>query len=151
LLLFFTGQRRRSTTILAAQRDATQQTGSSTLAALHDIKALAREMYDALKEGDVAAVGHLLDESWMRKRRLAPGVSTPQIDAWYDEARAAGALGGKITGAGGGGFLLLYAEPERRREVITRMSDLGLMWVDTKFETTGATAVLTTSSRAALV
>jgi len=87
----------------------------------------------------------------MRKRRLAPGVSTPQIDTWYDEAKAAGARGGKITGAGGGGFLLLYAEPEHRREVITRMSDLGLMWVDTKFEHTGATAVLTTPSQAAPV
>jgi D-glycero-alpha-D-manno-heptose-7-phosphate kinase len=151
LLLFFTGQRRRSTTILTAQRDATEQASSSTLAALHDIKALARVMNDALRAGDVAAVGQLLDESWTRKRRLAPGVSTPQIDAWYDEAKAAGALGGKITGAGGGGFLLLFAEPERRREVIARMSELGLMWVDTKFEWAGATAVLTAPAQAALV
>lgn len=151
LLLFFTGQRRRSTAILTAQRDATQQTDSQTLAALHDIKALAREMYDALKGGDVEAVGRLLDESWMRKRRLAPGVTTAQIDTWYDEAKAAGAIGGKITGAGGGGFLLLYADPERRRELITRMSELGLMWVDTKFENTGATAVLTTPAQSLLV
>ncbi len=151
LLLFFTGQRRRSTTILTAQRDATQRANSPTLSALHDIKALARKMYDALKAGDLPAVGHLLDESWMHKRRLAPGVTTPQIDTWYEEARSAGAIGGKITGAGGGGFLLLFAEPERRREVIARMSDLGLMWVDTKFEHTGATAVLTTSAQASLV
>lgn len=151
LLLFFTGQRRRSTDILTAQRDATQQASSPTLAALHDIKALAREMHGALRGGDLPAVGRLLDESWMHKRRLAAGVTTPQIDAWYDEAKAAGAVGGKITGAGGGGFLLLYAEPERRREVIARMSDLGLMWVDAKFEHTGATAVLTTPAHAALV
>lgn len=150
MLLFFTGQRRRSTTILAAQRDAMQQISSPALAALHDIKALAREMGDALRCGDLRAVGELLDQSWMRKRRLAPGVSNTQIDAWYDEAKAAGAIGGKITGAGGGGFLLLYAEPERRREVITRMNDLGLVWVDTEFERTGATAVRTAPALAAL-
>ena len=143
LLLFFTGQRRRSTDVLSAQRDAMRQIDSPTLNALHDIKALAHEMHGALRSGDLPAIGRLLDESWQRKRLLAPGVSNPQIDAWYREAKAAGAIGGKITGAGGGGFLMLYAEPERRREVITRMNDLGLIWVDAELETTGATAVLT--------
>jgi D-glycero-alpha-D-manno-heptose-7-phosphate kinase len=143
LLLFFTGQRRRSTDVLTAQRDAVGRANSPTLAALHGIKSLAREMEGALRAGDLPAVGRLLDESWMQKRRLAPGVSNAQIDGWYAEAKAAGASGGKITGAGGGGFLLLYAEPERRRAVIARMNDLGLVWVDAEFERTGATAVLT--------
>lgn len=151
MLLFFTGQRRRSTDVLTAQRDAVEQVNSPTLAALHDIKALAQEMEAALRAGDLQAIGYLLDQSWQRKRRLAPGVSNAQIDAWYEEAKAAGAIGGKITGAGGGGFLLLYAEPERRREVITRMNDLGLVWVDAEFERTGATAVLTTPALASLV
>lgn len=143
MLLFFTGQRRRSTDVLTAQRDAIGQTNSPALAALHDIKAIAREMEGALRCGDVASIGNLLDLSWERKRRLAPGVSNGQIDAWYAAAKEAGAIGGKITGAGGGGFLLLFAEPERRREVITRMNELGLIWVDAECEMTGATAVLT--------
>lgn len=147
ILLFFTGQRRRSTDVLNAQREGMLEANSPTLAALHDIKALAGEMYDALRVGELDRIGQLLDASWMRKRRLAPGVSTPQIDAWYDAAKVAGAIGGKIAGAGGGGFLMLYADPERRHNVIARMSELGLMWLDTQFESAGATAVLTTPAQ----
>lgn len=143
LLLFFTGQRRRSTEILRAQRDATERAGSPTLAALHEIKVLAHEMTAALEQADLPAIGRLLDRSWEHKRRLASGVSNPQIDEWYSAAKRAGAAGGKITGAGGGGFLLLYAEPEYQRAVIQRLTDLGLVWVDADFEREG-TAVLST-------
>jgi D-glycero-alpha-D-manno-heptose-7-phosphate kinase len=142
MLLFFTGQRRRSTEILSAQRQETSRPGSATLQALHEIKRLAERMLDTLLSGDLAAVGALLDQSWWQKRALAPGVSNDQIDLWYAEARAAGAAGGKITGAGGGGFLLLYAEPAARAQVIQRMSELGLVWVDTDFEREGARVVL---------
>ncbi len=143
LLLFFTGQRRRSSDVLKAQGEAIRQANSPALAALHEIKALAREMKYALETGDLAAVGRLLDESWQRKRRLSAGVTNERIDGWYSAAREAGAAGGKITGAGGGGFLMLYVEPEHRRAVIHRMNELGLVWVDAEFERTGATAVLT--------
>jgi D-glycero-alpha-D-manno-heptose-7-phosphate kinase len=146
LLLFFTGERRRSTDILTAQRDATARTGSATLNALHDIKRLALEMLVALQQQDLNAVGALLDVSWERKRQLAPGVSNQQIDGWYAAAKEAGATGGKITGAGGGGFLLLFAEPERRSAVIQRMSELGLVWVDTDLEDQGASIVVSTPS-----
>lgn len=147
VLLFFTGQRRRSTDILNQQRDATRQSGSNTLEALHVIKALAYDMRDAILAGDLNAVGDLLDKSWQHKRSLAPGVSNAEIDAWYGAARDAGALGGKITGAGGGGFLLLYAQPEHKAGIIRRMSELGLVWVDTAFDTAGATSVLPATSR----
>lgn len=140
ILLFFTGVRRRSTDILLAQRQAIEGRSPQALDALHDIKAIALEMLAAVEAGDYAAVGSLLDVSWERKRQLASGVSTPEIDAWYAAAKGAGALGGKITGAGGGGFLLLFVEPEQRRAVIQRMGELGLIWVDTAFERDGASA-----------
>lgn len=142
-LLFFTGRRRRSTDILESQRKATGEAGSPTLESLHEIKRLAIEMIEAIQGGDFTAVGRLLDESWRQKRRLTSGVSTPEIDHWYDEAQRAGASGGKITGAGGGGFLMLYAEPERRATVIHRMSELGLVWVDSAFDRQGAVSLLT--------
>jgi D-glycero-alpha-D-manno-heptose-7-phosphate kinase len=142
LLLFFTGKRRRSTDILQAQRDASRRAGSSTVEALHEIKHIAEQMIAALECGDLDHVGRLLHDSWVQKRRLAPGVTTPEIDAWYAEARDAGALGGKITGAGGGGFLMLYADPARRSAVIQRMSELGLVWVDADFDVAGVTTLL---------
>jgi D-glycero-alpha-D-manno-heptose-7-phosphate kinase len=142
ILLFFTGQRRRSTDILSAQREATARAGSDTLAALHDIKAFAVEMIAAVQRGELDLIGALLDASWERKQRLAPGVSNPEIDGWYRSAREAGALGGKITGAGGGGFLMLYADSARRWDVIQCMSEQGLVWVDTEFEREGASVML---------
>lgn len=147
LMLFFTGQRRRSTDILNQQRDATRKPDSAALQALHVIKALALDMRDAIVSGDLDAVGDLLDRSWQHKRSLAPGVSNPEIDSWYDSAREAGALGGKITGAGGGGFLMLYAQPQHKARIIQRMSELGLIWVDTAFDVAGATSVLPAPSR----
>jgi D-glycero-alpha-D-manno-heptose-7-phosphate kinase len=141
-LLFFTGKRRRSTDILMAQRDATRQASSPTLEALHDIRAFAIEMIELVERGKLDDIGALLDASWRRKQALAPGVSNPEIDGWYREACQAGALGGKITGAGGGGFLLLYVDPVQRKQVIQRMSELGLVWVDAEFDTEGATVML---------
>ena len=146
ILLFFTGRRRRSTDILEQQRKATSQAGSPTLESLHEIKSIAYRMIDAIHRGDYGTVGDLLDQSWQQKRQLASGVSTPEIDHWYSEARQAGATGGKITGAGGGGFLMLYAEPERRTDVIHRMSELGLVWVDSSFEYQGAVPLLAVPS-----
>jgi D-glycero-alpha-D-manno-heptose-7-phosphate kinase len=142
VLLFFTGSRRRSTDILTKQMQATKRDGSDTLHALHEIKALAEEMHAAIERGDLREVGHLLDASWQQKRGLAPGVTNSEIDYWYQSARDAGALGGKITGAGGGGFLMLYAEPEYRKQVIQQMSELGLVWVDTAFDRDGASSVM---------
>jgi D-glycero-alpha-D-manno-heptose-7-phosphate kinase len=73
---------------------------------------LAGERRDALTANDLDAFGEILHEGWVIKKTMANGVSDAQIDAWYEQARAHGALGGKITGAGGGGFLLLCAPPE---------------------------------------
>jgi D-glycero-alpha-D-manno-heptose-7-phosphate kinase len=141
ILLFFTGKRRRSTDILTAQREATRRESSAALDALHDIKALTYDMIEQIQAGRLDELGKLFDVSWRRKQALAAGVSNADIDFWYSEALDAGAMGGKITGAGGGGFMMLYVDPERRQQVIRRMSELGLVWVDVGFDVEGASVM----------
>lgn len=125
LLLFSTGQSRHSANILRTQRSDTTGKPAVTTS-LHRIKALALEMRVALETDDLDRFGHLLDEAWRQKRRLSSKVSSGAIDGWYDAAREAGALGGKITGAGGGGFLLLYCPRERQAALRAAMTSRGL-------------------------
>jgi D-glycero-alpha-D-manno-heptose-7-phosphate kinase len=108
LLLFFTGITREASTILSRQ---VAKMGAS-MAVLRALKDLAVEGRRSLEQGQLDRLGALLDEGWGLKRQLAEGISNDQIDAMYQAARRAGALGGKITGAGGGGFLLLYCPPK---------------------------------------
>lgn len=110
LLLFSTGRSRDSAAILGQQRHASG-TDAATIARLGRLKGLAREMVAALNGADLHAFGRLLDSAWREKRGLSARVSSAAIDRWYASALAAGALGGKIAGAGGGGFLLLYCPP----------------------------------------
>lgn len=110
LLLFFTGSAHHSWTILREQERSTQAQDSATLQALHEVKALGVRMKEALLNAQLPAFGKLLNSAWEAKRRVSDKVSTPRIDHLYAVARKHGALGGKITGAGGGGFLLLYCE-----------------------------------------
>lgn len=111
LLLFWTGKSRESSGILRQQR-ADTKTQPGVIESLHHIKALASKIRSALEVGALDAFGRLLNDAWQEKRRLSGRVSTPAIDDIYAAACRAGALGGKITGAGGGGFLLLYCPPE---------------------------------------
>ncbi|MDD5657127.1 MAG: GHMP kinase [Elusimicrobia bacterium] len=110
LLLYFTNKTRSADKLLAEQG----RRAGGNRAAWDRIRELAEDSRAALLSGDVDLVGRNLDRGWRLKRDLAPGVSTPEIDAFYAKARRAGAIGGRITGAGGGGFFLLYA-PELRR------------------------------------
>jgi D-glycero-alpha-D-manno-heptose-7-phosphate kinase len=126
LLLVSTRQTRNAASVLSCQRAATQANGDVTRR-LHQIKALAATMREVLVAGDMPAFGALLDESWRFKRGLARGVSTSQIDRWYARARDAGAYGGKITGAGGGGFFLFCVAPESRANVIRALRQEGLV------------------------
>jgi D-glycero-alpha-D-manno-heptose-7-phosphate kinase len=137
LLLFFTGTARDSAVILREQQRASASGSGQTVEGLHRIKAAALACRSCLETGDLDALGRLLDEGWQEKRRLVPGITTPRIDEIYATARANGALGGKITGAGGGGFLLLYC-PEPAQEQLTRaMEELGLRRMDFHFERQG--------------
>lgn len=120
LLLFFTGVTRRAGDILDEQRRNIQD----RRAILGRLKALAHQGREALKLGQLDAVGELLHAGWELKKQLASQISNSGIDELYEGARKAGALGGKITGAGGGGFLLLYCPPENRAAVRAALAHL---------------------------
>ena len=139
LLLFFTGTARNSAAILKEQRRASARGETQTVEGLHRIKAAAEACRERLEAGDLDGVGVVLDEGWRQKRRLAAGITNPRIDEIYDTALANGALGGKITGAGGGGFLLLYCHETRQEAVTDAMESLGLRRMDFHFEGQGVT------------
>ncbi len=140
LLLFSTGQLRHSASILSGQRDDTA-TKPGVIEVLHHLKELAYEMSTALRAGELDHFGYLLDRGWQHKRSLSASVSSPAIDGWYATARLAGALGGKITGAGGGGFLLLYCPLEAQADVRQPLQDCGLHELPFSFDTAGAQVV----------
>jgi D-glycero-alpha-D-manno-heptose-7-phosphate kinase len=120
LLLFYTGKTRKADNILAEQKTNIK----SRLSVLAEMKQLAYEAYEQLKCGNVDAVGELLDESWQLKKGLASQISSGDIDDMYSTARRAGAAGGKITGAGGGGFLLLYCPNGSQEKVRAALGQL---------------------------
>jgi D-glycero-alpha-D-manno-heptose-7-phosphate kinase len=138
LLLFFTGAARNSWTILQEQETSTRQHTGSTLGALHEVKALAFAMCDSLQRGELHQFGKLLHEGWRAKRQVSSRISTPRIDELYELATRNGALGGKITGAGGGGFLLLYCEPDGQPAVREAMHAAGVQEMTFGFDTQGA-------------
>lgn len=113
LSLFYTGITRKAQGILKVQDGRT----GSNREQLNRLRALAEESRRAILARDYPGLGALLDEGWAAKRTLAGGITNPEIDAAYAAARAAGAWGGKITGAGGGGFLLVAHPAERSREI----------------------------------
>lgn len=113
LMLFYTGTARKASTVLAEQESGIK----GNTAVLDDMKHLAQIACSELQRGNVDAIGPLLHESWLLKKRLASGVSNGRIDDLYNTALRAGATGGKISGAGGGGFLLLYCPYEKQQRV----------------------------------
>ncbi len=146
LLLFFTGSSRDSTSILKHQRKSTQDQDNAVLQALHNIKRVACEVQSCLEQGDLDEFARLLDYSWQEKQRLAPGLSTDFIDECYSLALQQGATGGKITGAGGGGFLLLYCEEPAQEDVTQALEERGLKRMNFHFDQQGATVVLNVAS-----
>lgn len=120
LLLFFTGVTRDAGSILAEQ----EANITDRAAVLQEMKDLAREARAEMDRGNIDSLGRLLDVSWDLKRKLASKITNGKIDAIYQAARQAGALGGKITGAGGGGFLLVYCPDGKRQEVRQALKDL---------------------------
>jgi D-glycero-alpha-D-manno-heptose-7-phosphate kinase len=142
LMLFFTGSSRESTSILKHQRKSTQERDESVLQALHNIKQVALDMQTALERGNLDEFARLLHYSWQEKRRLAPNLSTSTIDECYELALSCGAKGGKITGAGGGGFMLLYCPQERQEAVTSALEERGLKRMNFHFDQQGATVIL---------
>ena len=135
LLLFFTGFARSAGSILADQHARTAGAETEMLANLHHVKELGLKSRETLERGDLAGFGALMHEYWEHKKRRSPGMSNPQIDEWYELARNHGALGGKVVGAGGGGFLMFYAEDHRRLR--RAMAGAGLEEVRFRFDFEG--------------
>ncbi len=137
LLLFFTGTARSSADILRAQQSASARGEKRAVSGLHRIRELAEECRRLLQRRDLDAIGEALHEGWMRKRALADGISSDRIDDLYRVALDHGARGGKITGAGGGGFLLLYCHEDRQAELTAAMTQCGLRQMDFDVEDQG--------------
>jgi D-glycero-alpha-D-manno-heptose-7-phosphate kinase len=121
LLLFFTGFSRSAGSILKDQKQRTDAEDRAMLSNLHYVKELGQRSREALENGQARLFGELMHEHWEHKKRRSGGMSNPQIDEWYDLGRREGAIGGKLVGAGGGGFLLFYSEePSRLRRAMVR-------------------------------
>jgi D-glycero-alpha-D-manno-heptose-7-phosphate kinase len=121
LLLFFTGYSRDAESMLEDQKTRSERKDPAMLENLHAIADLGRQVRDALERGDTHGFAALMNEHWERKRGRTSGMSTEDIDRWYAAGRANGALGGKLVGAGAGGFLMFYAsEPETLRAAMAR-------------------------------
>jgi D-glycero-alpha-D-manno-heptose-7-phosphate kinase len=125
LITCFSGISRRSDAIIGEQQKGMTGRAAKTIDNLHQLKADAVEMKIALLRGDVAAMAALLDRSWTAKKETATGVSTPEIDRLVGIAKGAGALAGKVSGAGGGGFIMFIAPPECRLDVIAALNAAG--------------------------
>jgi D-glycero-alpha-D-manno-heptose-7-phosphate kinase len=120
LLLFYTGLRTQSDNILSEQNDKT----ADNVPVLDRMVALAGELRDALGKNNLAEFGEILHHGWVYKQKLAASITNPAIDEYYEKARKAGAIGGKILGSGGGGFLLLYCEERNQPKIREALDDL---------------------------
>jgi D-glycero-alpha-D-manno-heptose-7-phosphate kinase len=114
LVMFFTGYSRKAGSILKEQDDKTKKADSDMVQNLHFVKDLGLRSRDALESGDLDGFGKLMDEHWQHKKRRSGGMSNPKIDEWYELAMKSGATGGKLIGAGGGGFLLFHAKDKTK-------------------------------------
>jgi D-glycero-alpha-D-manno-heptose-7-phosphate kinase len=146
LLLFYTGSVRDATAILTQQDEATKKKDSVVVTSLTEIKDIGIEITSAIQKGNLNHFGELMDLHWQTKKRLSEGVSNPQIDAWYELAKKNGAIGGKITGAGGGGFLMLYCEGNKAK-VRSSLREAGLRELMFRFEFEGSKVIFDVASR----
>lgn len=139
LLLVYTGSTRLSDQIIVDQMDRFEAGNQDSIEGLRMQRTLAKAMKDALLRRKTDQFGELLDEAWLQKRRLSPKIATPFIDEAYTAARRAGAIGGKVTGAGGGGFMVFYCPFDRRHLVAEALIALGLSVTEFSFAHDGLT------------
>lgn len=134
LLMFYTGTTRSAGSILAEQKKNTTN-DEAKINNLHKMVQLSKDLKEELLKGNINAMGEILHTGWMYKKELANGISNPDIDYYYDLAMQNGALGGKLLGAGGGGFLLFYVEEQHRSRV--RKALQGLKEINFSFDSKG--------------
>jgi D-glycero-alpha-D-manno-heptose-7-phosphate kinase len=140
LLLFFTGVSRSAGVVLKDQDDRTRKSDSQMIENLHYVKELGIRSKKALEEGKACEVGALMHEHWLNKKKRSQGMSNPQIDEWYETGKKSGAIGGKLVGAGGGGFLMFYTEdPSQLRHAMTKA---GLSEMRFRFDFEGTKVIL---------
>ena len=139
LILFYTGFTRSASDILRDQTSRTQRGESAIIDNLHFVKDLALASKEALEAGDLRGFGELMHTHWEYKKRRSSDASNSTIDAWYELARNNGALGGKLVGAGGGGFLMFYTEQKTRLR--KAMWETGLREVRVRFDFQGTVLV----------
>ena len=140
LILFFTGYSRDANEILKEQDDSSKTGDQSMIDNLHYVKELGYRIKDALEVGDLNAFGVMMNEHWEHKKRRSSKMSNPQIDKWYQLALENGAVGGKLIGAGGGGFLMFYTENKRRLR--RALNEAGLKEVRFKFDFEGTKIIV---------
>jgi D-glycero-alpha-D-manno-heptose-7-phosphate kinase len=140
LVIFYSGVERQAKVVLQEQAGNLRR-AEPALADMHRIKELGHEVYRLLVKGDIDRYGEILHEHWQRKRSQAAGMTDASFDEIYDDARRAGALGGKLMGAGGGGFFMFYVRPGERRKVWDALSRRGLKPLRFHFERAGARIV----------
>jgi D-glycero-alpha-D-manno-heptose-7-phosphate kinase len=125
LVLYFTSTSRESAAIINEQVKNVNEKNEKSIEAMHQLKEQARMMKEALLQGNLDEIGRILDYGFEQKRRMAANISNSNIEEVYAAAKAAGAMGGKISGAGGGGFMIFYCPGNTRYEVIKTLNGFG--------------------------
>jgi D-glycero-alpha-D-manno-heptose-7-phosphate kinase len=139
LLLFFTGYSRSASSILKEQHDRSKTDDKEMIENLHFVKDLGYDICEALESGELQKFGELMNDHWQHKKKRSGNMSNNQIDQWYELARQNGAIGGKLIGAGGGGFLMFYTEEKVRLR--HAMREAGLSEVRFRFDFEGTKIV----------
>ncbi len=137
LLLFYIGVTRNSSVILSKQLEYIKKNKEITINSLHYVKDLAEDINSSLKQSDITTFGELLHKGWEAKKKFTNGITNNHIDKIYESALKSGAVGGKLTGAGGGGHMLLYCEKRNRQNVIQKLTKLGLIHIPFNFHFEG--------------
>lgn len=137
LLLFYMGVTRNSSVILSKQLEHTKKNNKNTITSLHNVQDLTEEVYSSLKQSNIRNLGELLHKGWEAKKKFAKGITNNHIDKIYDSALKSGAIGGKLTGAGGGGHMLLYCEKPHQKKIIQKLKKFGLRHVPFHFHSAG--------------
>lgn len=140
LITCFSGVSRSSDTIIAEQQRGMVAADKANLAGLHQLKRDAIEMKQALLRGEIEEMAEILNRSWLAKKQTAAGISTGRIEELVEFAMAHGALGAKVSGAGGGGFLMFIVAPHHRYDVLKILNEAGAMATGADFTTVGAEA-----------
>lgn len=130
LICAYVGGSRFSSSIIQKHTDNYRQGLKTSIEAMHEIKRLCYAMRDALLTADFGELGALINRSWHAKKQMAEGITTSQIDLIYEAARNAGAMGGKVVGAGGGGFMFFLCDPTRRIAIQTTLKEMGCQLAD---------------------